>query len=428
MKRTLLSLFILLTAIAIHAQNETNNWYFGNNAGLNFNSGTAVAASGGALNMQEGCGAISDNNGNLLFYTDGMKVWNRSLQQMLNGYGLVGAPSSGQTGLVITKPGSTTIFYIFTVDENARSRGLRYSTVDMSLDGGMGDITEKNTLLFAPATEKMAAVKHANGVDLWFVCHKWESNEFVSYLVTETGILNASPIVSKVGTVHEGHVSRSRGYMKLSPRGDKLALAIESMNRFELYDFNNLTGTVSNPLIFPDNYVTAYGVEFSPDGKFLYGSERWGDKLYQFDISSGNLTTILASQTLLANGNAKGIQLASDGKIYVANTSGMIGVVNNPTDAGSASNYNAYSQNVSGSSLEGLPGFVASSFDKVNFTWKNNCPGSETEFKLINPTGVLSVTWYFEYPSATPQNVSTIFNPTHVYSAGTYEVRLTAHI
>ena len=57
---------------------EGNIWYFGEYAGLDFNSGSPVALTNGQLNTNEGCATISDNNGNLLFYTDGMTVYNKS--------------------------------------------------------------------------------------------------------------------------------------------------------------------------------------------------------------------------------------------------------------------------------------------------------------------------------------------------------------
>jgi hypothetical protein len=74
----------------INAQGEANIWYFGNFLGLDFNSGAAVPLNDGQINNTpaEGVATISDANGNLLFYTDGVKVWNRLHQVMPNGTGL----------------------------------------------------------------------------------------------------------------------------------------------------------------------------------------------------------------------------------------------------------------------------------------------------------------------------------------------------
>jgi len=80
-------LFFLYT-LASFAQREANIWYFGENAGLDFNSGTPVALTNGQLDTLEGCATISNNNGQLLFYTDGITVWNRNHVVMPNGYAL----------------------------------------------------------------------------------------------------------------------------------------------------------------------------------------------------------------------------------------------------------------------------------------------------------------------------------------------------
>ena len=60
------------------SQNEAAIWYFGSNAGLDFSGGTPVAITDGQITTSEGCSTISDQNGHLLFYTDGVDVWNKN--------------------------------------------------------------------------------------------------------------------------------------------------------------------------------------------------------------------------------------------------------------------------------------------------------------------------------------------------------------
>ena len=79
---TFILLFCTLTVLA---QGEANFWYFGRQGGLNFNNGTATVALGSNINTYEGCASFSSANGNLLFYTDGIKVWNKNHQVMPNG-------------------------------------------------------------------------------------------------------------------------------------------------------------------------------------------------------------------------------------------------------------------------------------------------------------------------------------------------------
>ncbi len=424
MKFVLSTLIALLFYQCIKAQNESNNWYFGNQAGINFSQGNPKALTNGSLNMQEGCSAISDSDGNLLFYTDGMHVWNKNHIQMSNGFDLGGAPSSTSVA-IIPKPGDSNIYYVISVDENVGNKGLSYSIVDMTLNSGLGDIAEgnKNISLFSPASEKIAVTRHQNGTDYWLVVHKWNSDEFVSYLVNESGIQTGSPVISPRGTFYEGHVSNSRGYLKFSPKGNKLVAAIEGMNILEIFDFDNSTGFISNHIQFPGVYKSAYGVEFSIDGKILYCSERWGNKIYQFNLDAGNWDAIFASETVIGY-NGIGMQLGLDGRIYLATKGRSLSVINNPSEEGAGSDYKSYDLSLTKQSYEGLPSFISSEFSGLKFTYKKGCPGEPVLFKILNPEGIQSVEWYFNYPSEDPSEKSSSMMPEYTYEPGVYKIRL----
>ncbi|VAW11443.1 hypothetical protein MNBD_BACTEROID03-1338 [hydrothermal vent metagenome] len=133
----------------IHAvRGETSNWCFGNGAGTTFNDdGTVSANTNGRLNTFEGCTTISDPAGDLLFYTDGITVYNQDHVVMENGNGLFGDSSSTQSAIIIPKPDDPDIYYIFMGDtsiaENDVDRGLNYSEVDISLNGGNGAIVQR---------------------------------------------------------------------------------------------------------------------------------------------------------------------------------------------------------------------------------------------------------------------------------------------
>src|SRR5690349_19226675 len=114
MRRIILLTFLLLP-LALLAQQEASKWYFGRFAGLDFSSGSPEVISGGQINTLEGVATISDHSGNLLFYTDGMTVWNRFHQVMSNGTGLHGHPSSTQSAVVVPVIGDATRYYIFTI-------------------------------------------------------------------------------------------------------------------------------------------------------------------------------------------------------------------------------------------------------------------------------------------------------------------------
>ena len=189
--------FILFLGCSLFAQKEGNIWYFGQNAGIDFNGATPLALTNGALYTNEGCATICDTSGSLLFYTDGNKVWNKNHTLMPNGNGLMGHFSSTQSAIIVKKPSSTTIYYVFTVYQLAGAPGLRYSEVDISLQNGLGDVnTNKNILIVTPTCEKITAVSHKNNVDFWIITHLFGSNTFHSYLLSSTG-LTMTPVVSK---------------------------------------------------------------------------------------------------------------------------------------------------------------------------------------------------------------------------------------
>ncbi|HEU4789552.1 MAG TPA: hypothetical protein VFS71_07710, partial [Flavobacterium sp.] len=238
-----LSFFLLLISFISYSQGEANIWYFGNHAGLDFNSGSPVVLTDGQLNTYEGCATIANAAGQLLFYTDGITVWNRNHQVMSNGIGLLGDSSSTQSAIIVPKPDSPFIYYIFTVTELGYPNGVRYSEVDLSLNGGLGDITQnKNILLVTPACEKITAVKNANGKDYWVVVHGYGNNSFLSYKITDTG-LNLTPVISNVGSIIEIDKDYTVGYLKFSPDGTKLICVNNKLN-VELFDFDSTTGLI----------------------------------------------------------------------------------------------------------------------------------------------------------------------------------------
>ncbi|MFY8029734.1 MAG: hypothetical protein ACOVPB_11205, partial [Bacteroidia bacterium] len=114
MKRFLIIVFIqCIFNTTLRAQGEANIWYFGQNAGLDFNSGSPVPLSNGAINTYEGCASIANSAGALKFYTDGITVWNANHTAMPNGTGLFGDPSATQSAIIVPKPGNPNIYYVF---------------------------------------------------------------------------------------------------------------------------------------------------------------------------------------------------------------------------------------------------------------------------------------------------------------------------
>ncbi len=88
-KKLLIAVIFLIGGFSF-AQNQASNWYFGIGAGIKFNplDNSVSSVNDGKLSTIEGCTSISDDSGNLLFYTDGSTVLNKNHKIMLKGTGL----------------------------------------------------------------------------------------------------------------------------------------------------------------------------------------------------------------------------------------------------------------------------------------------------------------------------------------------------
>ena len=453
MRSTRIPLFIFfLFNSQLIAQLQTNIWYFGNQAGITFSTVPPSALIDGQMNTDEGVSTISDASGNLLFYTNGVTVWNKNHVPMSNGNGtLLGNKSTTQT-LIVPKPGSNVIYYIFTADfQGAFSGGdgyLRYSEVDMNLAAGLGNVTaNKNIALWTPSTEKITAVLHCNRKDIWVISHDYNSDQFRTFLVTSAGVNTVSPMLTNTGSSHAGVGVNCIGYMKVSPYGNKLACAVRghvsSLGFVELFDFNNATGVVSNPVTLVANTANDYGIEFSPDGTKLYVSRISGIagyplQLYQYNLCAGSNAAIISSQTIIDAGNStSAMQLGRDNKIYVSRfNKDSLGVINNPNASGLACNYVKNGIFLAGKNcIHGLPGFVQSYFKPVPspFVVNVNCLTGDFTPPTVNvsncsgsASSVTSVSWNFGDPASGANNSSVTNTSTHIFtSSGTYNVQLT---
>ncbi len=436
---------------------QADQWIFGKKARVDFTQYPLIVSPTNInYNTPYGVSSISDESGNLLFFSNGLNVWNQGLFKMDNGSGLNGNNFASQSSIIIPNPGNSKQYFIFTTDmfiSPIYVDGVNYSVVDFT-NSGYGTVTSKNNLLFNENSQKISAVKHENGSNYWVIFHGFgpgKGKNFYSYLIDTTGVVT-TPVVSETGTIHTGDVNNQRGYMKASSDGTKIGLVLPADGIIEILDFDKATGVLSNPATSNTGaYYYPSGLEFSPDNTKLYitTSPLVSDSsyLYQFDITGNQpfsspvvinsfyFSTISSSP---ADSLMQALQLGVDGKIYLSkstrgNTTGKpyLGVIYNPDRIGLGCNYNEldhvgnnglFLNGANG--LAGLPDFVTDFLNIPHFFYFNQCLNDTTDFEIRN-TANIDPSWDFKDSGGT-SILTDLMKPKHIFSdAGTYDVELT---
>lgn len=386
---------MLVTATFTQSQERALVWYFGNHAGLDFHNDSPHELNDGSMIAEAGCSSICDASGNLLFYTNGKKVWNRNHQLMPDGDNLNGSQVLNQNSIITPFPGSDSIYYLFTISDLDTIRGFNYSIINMNKDNGLGNLTDKNIEIRKGVLEKITAIEHCNQNDYWIIVHGY-INDFYSYLLTENGIIDV-PVKSISGSSPKADI----GYMKTSPRSDKIVLPINKERLLaEVFEFNNQTGVVDNPLkVFSKfDQTYCYGLAFSPNGNIVYLSTRGKDyQIWQYNLEETNEDVFNEKAIAISGGNNFAMQLAPNGKIYIAaENRPYVNAINNPNIKGKGCNYESEAVNFSqGISLMGLPNFVQSWIYKPKFEVENTCLGDTTYLSFNEIETTDSCSWKF---------------------------------
>jgi hypothetical protein len=342
-------------------QRQADTWYFGNDgSGLHFDDDCGVTVlTDGPINGYEGCATVSDaSTGEYLFCTNSAQVWDRN-GQLMPGSAMVTNGNTITQVTIVQKPGTDHLYYIFTSEVQAFSgQGYRFHAVDMTLNDGAGGIAFTDSVLYpSPVTEKVTAIRHANGTDVWILGHEYGTDAYLAFLVTSAGVTTA-PVVSNIGKVHSDLGSSgfdAVGELKSSPDGSKVVAVTLYGPNIELFTFNNATGTLSDLTTLPENGAYdglgnasgLYGASFSASGNMLYVGQWFSAsaaaaRLLQYDLSSNDLSEIIGSRTAFPTaGNPYSLKLAPDGKIYVAHAAmnTHLGVIEFPDSAGQACQY-----------------------------------------------------------------------------------------
>lgn len=393
---------------------RANIWYFGQNAGIDFNEQPPIAITG-PLNTPEGCAVISDQNGEVIFSTDGVRVYNRNDIEITTTLvfgvptpiivppGIGGEQGSTQSALIIPVPDDETLYYIFTTQQvhGSNTYELRYSLYDIKLNGGDGGLLEYNKLLFTRSTERIT------GNGRWLIAHEYGNNAFRAYEISANGIGN--PIISSLGSDHQvTEELNGQGYMELA--GDLLAVALSTSptsNFIEVFDFIDTTGVVTN----------FRSVDLDTDQGQVYGIEVIGNKilatiratpdsyLREVYMSFQDLPILIPPDdngvSEIAGAELGAIQVGPDGTIYVAvNGSPALATINLNADTLQLSNLTLGAFPLVGGTQSrlGLPNFIQEIFTGTPEPAMNItafCGGLPTIFEGVGTDQIDEFQWSF---------------------------------
>lgn len=415
-----------------------NQWYFGKMAGIDFNQQPPVAITDlNLMNSPAAAASISDVNGDLLFYTNGVSVWNNDHTVMVNGDNIGGDSTSAQGTIIIPLPNDPTIFYVITTDKiwGDYSYDMRYSVIDIKKDTARGAVIVKNMSLYQNSTERMTSSGFGGGTT-WLVSHEYGNNNFRSLPFTDKGI--EAKVTAAIGSVHKYSEERNgTANMKFSASTNLIAVALQdSINNYvELFSFDNSNGNMSNfiPIDIKEPIPSlVYGVSFSSSDLKLYVTTNGnGSKLLQYDLDSLNAPTAIVDITStkfeITNNVVQfgDLQTGPDGIIYMAiDNATALGTINNPNGDDLNASFSINGFDLAGRiSKFGLPNFgqnLSNPPTQPGITVTNQCFGQPTVFSGTGTSIIDTYFWTFGNGFSSSNQ-----NPSHTYNnPGNYTVTL----
>lgn len=383
-----------------YLQPQNNVWVFGKRTGWDFSqippavipTALPVYPYNNRLGNYSAC--VSDAQGDLLFYTEGNTIWGKDHRIMPNGRNLSGLgvvrdvvyPTSPRA-LIVPKPGSAFLYYVFSVTTFAMGASLNcaqvqrlsYCVVDMRLNNGLGDVVQGQKAIGLDSPVSGWNVVRGDDCNVWLLTHARDTNLFKAWNITDKGI-DPNPVLSYEGYIaHPSYVVYGKysdveecmintyyiGNISISPLRNRIVYSPVGTDEYgtymEFFDFNPATGKVSNMIheyyLGLHAHMIPEGGTFSPDGTRYYSTmDVWmdystatgsiiGGPMCQFDMT----VTPPALQYLPLNSMypASNPILARDGKmyylkmrqpngLYTAIEGDSVGVINKPNLLGAA--------------------------------------------------------------------------------------------
>src|SRR5690606_1641257 len=187
--------------------------------------------------------------------------------------------------------------------------GARYNLVNAIKN----TVSKKNIILHNNSSEKITAINHQNGRDIWIIGHEFGSNKFFINLLTKDGI-NECGSIQGIGTSLGNDELNNQGQIKTSSDGSYLAICHNTGMKVEVYYFNNRNGQLQlaktiNTTSFSSG-ILPYSLDFSSNSQFLYIFLR-DSHILQYNLLKDTIVSLIK----LSSGSWGQSSRTSNGKI-----------------------------------------------------------------------------------------------------------------
>ncbi len=428
MKYLILS-FCLLSINIINSQTKnTSRWYFGNKCGLVFKNNIVYNDTFTNIINHEGTSIIEINDSSF-FYSDGRNIYNKKHNIILQG--LKSEISSTQGSIMLMHPNNDSIIFMVTNSAIGNTDCKSYYYELLILNDTLLKLKSEK-LLNLYGSEKLSAVNHQNGRDIWLISHSYTGNNYMCYLLKNNGLIQCR-IDNYIGTNFFNYNGGSVGQIKFSSDGEYIISSSWLQGRLDLFKFNNARGQLYDSVVLGQH---SFGSEFSKNTNFAYITNSVTGELIQFDLRNWNFDSIRLSRKIITSKGSKKIsslQLAPNGKIYWSSldSSYYLAAIEEPDKNGDSCKFNFRSIYLQGKkSTAGLPTFNQSYFHTpaINYTYEMECINNNIQFWGKDTFGSNTHTWQLrKLPITSWQTISSNKNHTYTFAdTGRYELRYIA--